>query len=246
MFEEVEKLVNGKRPQILPTNIDKNVLPSTFANYFKTKIDKLRNSSSTTNCGLLTHPPELDSPERLTEFTLLNSDKIRSIIVTSPSKSCTLDPIPTTFLTECIDGLLPTILEIINSSIASGYIPDVFKSALVTPIIKKPNLDPNALGNYRPVSNLPFVSKVLERDVLPQPLSHLHSNYLHPVQQSAYRRYHSTVMALLRVHNDILRAVDDVNEALLILLDFSSAFDTIDHCLFFQRLEMRFGFFLEL
>lgn len=57
--------------------------------------------------------------------------------------------------------MLPITLEIINSSLVSGHIPDALKSALVTPIIKKPNLDPNVLGNYRPVSNLPFVSKVL-------------------------------------------------------------------------------------
>ncbi|KAK2558521.1 hypothetical protein P5673_019239 [Acropora cervicornis] len=113
--------------------------------------------------------------------------------------------------------MLPITSEIINSSLVSGHTSDALKSALVRPIIKKPNLDQNVLEHA-----------VLE---LPQLLSQLHLNDLHPVLQLAYRRCHSTETALLRVHNDLLRAVDDGNEALLILLDFSSAFDTSDHCL---------------
>ena len=181
-------------------------------------------------------------PVHLTEFALPDADEIRSIVMRSPSKSCSLDPLPTVLLKECIDVLLPIIMSIINSSLASGSVPSVFKSALVTPCIKKLKLDSNILNNYRPISNLRFLSKVLERAVLPQLLSYLHENKLYPEFQSAYRPCHSTETALLRVQNDLLRILDEGNEAFLILLDFSAAFDTIDHGLLLQRLEKRFGF----
>lgn len=115
-------------------------------------------------------------------------------------------------------------------------------AAQVIPCIKKPNLEPNDVANYRPISNLCFLSKLLERAVLPQLLSHLRSNNLYPKFQSAYRSCHSTETALLRVHNDLLRVVDEGNEALVIPLDFSSAFDTIDHGILIHRLQNRYGF----
>ena len=81
----------------------------------------------------------------------------------APSKQCPSDPIPTWLLKDCIDVLSPPILNIINKSIDSSQVPSVFKESIVTPLLKKPTLDPEALKNYRPVNNLPFVSKILEK-----------------------------------------------------------------------------------
>lgn len=240
LFREVDMLVHGRKAMILPTNIVKSDLPAAFGDHFKSKVVNLR--SSTTDSEHLFALPENTCSVHLTEFILPDADEIRSIVMRSPSKSCSLDPVPTVLLKECIDVLLPIIMSIINSSLASGSVPTVFKSALVTPCIKKPKLDANILNNYRPISNLRFLSKVLERAVLPQLLSYLHENKLYPEFQSAYRPCHSTETALLRVQNDLLRILDEGNEAFLILLDFSAAFDTIDHCLLLQRLEKRFGF----
>ena len=77
-------------------------------------------------------------------------------------------PIPTPLLLECLDVLLPSITQIINDSLQSGVVPSLFKSAIVKPLLKKPTLDQNNLKNYRPVSNLMFLSKVLEKVVLQQ------------------------------------------------------------------------------
>ena len=95
--------------------------------------------------------------------------------------------------------------------------------------VKKPSLDPNQLKNYRPVSNLPFLSKILERIVLSQLLAHLDRyNLLSPVQ-SAYRPQYSTETALLKMVDDILTALDKGDIAFLALLDLTAAFDAIDH-----------------
>ena len=175
------------------------------------------------------------------EFQCVTLKQVESVIMKSPTKSCPLDPIPTIMLKECLDVLIAPITNIINLSLSTGVVPEVLKIARVLPLIKKQSLDPDVLANYRPISNLPFLSKVLERIVALQLHEHLSTCDLYPKLQSAYRRFHSTETALLRVHNDLLMTVDSGNEALLFLLDFSAAFDTIDHDILFHRLEYRFG-----
>ena len=96
-------------------------------------------------------------------------------------------------------------------------------------------------GNYRPVSNLCFLSKLLERVANEQLLDHLRSNNLIPEHQSAYRKSHSTETALLKVTSDALLAADRGMVTLLGLLDLSAAFDCVDHRIFLRRMEVSFG-----
>ena len=93
-------------------------------------------------------------------------------------------------------------------SLTSGIVPNCFKQAIIKPLLKNYSLDPNVLSNYRPVSNLPFLSKVLERLVINQLMNHIKSNVLQEVYQSAYKSMHSTESALLKVTSDILEIVD--------------------------------------
>ena len=137
--------------------------------------------------------------------------------------------------------LLPSITNIINVSLAEGVVPSCFKHALVTPLLKKKDLDTNVLKNYRPVSNLPFLSKILEKIVLKRLLDHLDKNNLHEVYQSAYKANHSTETALLKVFSDICTSLDDKNLCLLTMYDLSAAFDTIDHDILLTRLGASFG-----
>uniref|UniRef100_A0A672JBF0 Reverse transcriptase domain-containing protein n=1 Tax=Salarias fasciatus TaxID=181472 RepID=A0A672JBF0_SALFA len=106
---------------------------------------------------------------------------------------------------------------------------------------KKPNLDPDILANYRPISNLPFISKVLEKVVVKQLYRHLQDNSLFEKFQSGYRAYHSTETALVKVTNDLLLAADAGLVSILVLRDLSAAFDTIDHNILLQRLECEVG-----
>ena len=103
-------------------------------------------------------------------------------------------------------------------------------------------LDHNDLNNYRPVSNLCFIAKILEKLVLSQVSSYLNSHNLYNTCQSAYRPGHSTETALLKVVNDLFLSLNKGNISVLALLDFSSAFDTIDHTILVHRLHTDFGF----
>ena len=111
----------------------------------------------------------------------------------------------------------------VNMYMSSGTVPPTFKMALVTPLLKTATLDPTTLKNYRPVSNLPNLSKVLELIVLGRLLDYLNITNQHESHQSAYRPLHSTETALLRVSNDILMALDQHKAAMLVLLDLSAA-----------------------
>ena len=125
--------------------------------------------------------------------------------------------------------------------LAEGFVPESLKFAIVMPLLKKSNLDHNLFKNYRPVSSLTFIFKVLERVVAKQLNEHMTQNDFHEPLQSAYKRYHSTETALLKVHNVIMWAVERKGVTILLLLDLSSAFDTIDHKVLITRLSNILG-----
>jgi len=133
------------------------------------------------------------------------------------------------------------IAVFVNKSLTTGCFTDEFKEAIVRPLPKRDGLDSGDLKNYRPVSNLPFISKLLESVVESRLLAHINGNNLLPGWQSAYRRFHSTETAVTKVFNDLLPAVDRGQTSVLCLFDLSAAFDTVDHGPLLQRLERQFG-----
>ena len=140
------------------------------------------------------------------------------------------------------DSILPSHTDLFRSSLASGIFTQCFKSALVTPILKKKCLDHNDLSNYRPVSNPCFIAKILEKLVLSQDSAYLNSHNLYNTCQSAYRPGHSMETALLKVVSDLFLSLSKGNISVLALLDFSSTYDTIDHPIIVHRLHTDFGF----
>ena len=135
----------------------------------------------------------------------------------------------------------PSLLVFINSCLRLGTVPAAFKHAVVRPLLKKPNLDPSVLSNFRPVSNLPFLSKVLEKVVFIQLQSFLEDNSVLEKFKSEFRSRHSTESALLKVHNDIALSVDAKCPVALVLLDLTAAFDTVDHAVLLLRLSNYVG-----
>ena len=135
------------------------------------------------------------------------------------NKQCQLDPIPTRVVKQCCDLLAPAISAIINNSFTNGEFPNSLKSAIVRPIIKKTNMDPFDLKSWRPISNLSFLSKLVERVAVSRLNEHLWRYNLLPPRQSAYRAHHSTETAVTAVVNDIAQSVDGGQLCALVLLD---------------------------
>ena len=124
---------------------------------------------------------------------------------------------------------------LINASLSAGIVPLKFKQALVTPLLKKPGLDSNDMKNLRPVSNLPFISKIVKKVVLTQLRNHLSSNNLSEICQSAYRKDHGTETAAASVLGGLLVSADEKLASLVALLDLSAVFVdltswTIQYC----------------
>jgi hypothetical protein len=213
-----------------------------FSDFFCQKISTIRqtidSSSNIAHLGVV-DKPFCGNPLKL--FSDVSQAAVSALLKKMAPKTCELDPIPTALLFDCSDEVVPALTYVLNESLRSGTFPTVFKQAVVKPLLKKPTLDPNELKNFRPVSNLSFFSKLLEKVVMSQLLDHLNINKLWPRFQSAYRACHSTETALLRVLNDLLTACDDGQVSVLILLDLSAAFDTIDHDILLHRLEHTFG-----
>ena len=166
---------------------------------------------------------------------------MRKIIDGSPSKSCDLDPIPTFLVKDYLDTLLPFITRLCNASIHEACLPESQKKAIITPVIKKAGLDVGDVRNYRPISGLTFMSKVIEKVVARQLVAYLACHDLLPKFQSGFRRGHSTETAVLRMLSDIFAAIDRGRVVLLALLDVSAAFDTVDHDILLERLSTSFG-----
>ena len=206
---------------------------------FEDKILKLRNELDSSSLGQSFE--EQTTTHCLGEFQPTTSEEIVKLLTESPNKNYELDKVPTWMLKTFLKELAPALTSIVNESLSSSDIPKQFKHALVRPLIKKSTLDAEVLNNFRPVSNLNFISKLIEKIVSKRLRDYISVTGLGTKLQSAYRPGHSTETALLRVHNDLVQHVEQGNCAMLVLLDLSAAFDTIDQGIVLSRLSNVFG-----
>ena len=229
--------IQDSHNKILPSIKPPQLLADRFVEFFTEKIRSTFSASANLQHITPDSPPPLCSPL----FSTVTEDQVTKIITNSPSKSCSLDPWPTFLVQDYLDILITPITSIINASIIKDKCPNFFKPAHVTPILKKASLDKEVFKNHRPVSNLNFISKILERVVAVQLQTHLDEAGLMTAFQSAYRKHHSTESALLNIQNDILINIAKGSVTALTLLDLSAAFDTIDHTILLDRLNVYCG-----
>ena len=143
-------------------------------------------------------------------------------------------------LKKVVPTIIQLLTKLVNESLQTGKFSDDLKEALVKPLLKRISLEP-IFKNYRPVSNLPFMGKLMERCVIDQLMDHIHANNLMELLQSAYKSCHSTETALFKVKADILKVMDNQEVTCLVLLDLSAAFNTVDHKILLNWLDNHFG-----
>ena len=250
VYKTTNYLTGNKNTAVLPSFSDKAELANDMSKFFKDKIDNIRKDIETCIAGSVNHTnyevsssspePIFDCP--MDNFKLVDSAIVKKVIKNMNNKGHPNDPVPVWIVKECLDELADIISEIANRSFSENTFPDSLKHAIVRPTIKDSDGDKEDFKNYRPVSNLTFLSKVLEKLASIQLQDHLSSQNLYPESQSAYRKGYSCETALLKVVNDIQKEVEKQNMVALVMLDLSSAFDTIDKDLLLEKLENDFGF----
>jgi Reverse transcriptase (RNA-dependent DNA polymerase) len=221
-----------------PTEEEPAISPIALSEFFNKKTELIRESTKDSNL------PVFDIGQNsysLPAFDEVTPDEVEKLLGDSTTKQCELDIVPVWIIKTLRTVFAPILALLINISILQTTLPASHKRAIVRPRLKKPSLDPSDPASYRPVSNLSFISKLIERVIHRQLSTFVETNQLLPSTQSGFRRFHSTETAVVKVYNDIVTALDAGLITVLFLLDFSAAFDCVDPAILLQVLEAKFG-----
>ena len=211
-------------------------LAEEFASHFMNKINNIRDSF---DVFPKYNPPFRHIP-KLTQFNRVTVGEVEEMVNNMQAKACDSDPVPAKVFKEIAPLIVDEIAEIVNISLTEGDFATSWKVATIKLLLKKPSLEP-LLKNYRPVSNLTFMSKLLERCMLKQFNRHTEQYQLMPSYQSAYRQNHSCETSLVKLTNDILWSMEEQCITAVLALDLSAAFDTVDHDILLQVLRNQYG-----
>ena len=216
-------------------------LAELFSAHYVAKITQLH--SHLTVASVPSHPPlpaeddECSVAELLGDFQPATVETIRKLSLAVSNKVCPrIDVLTTVLLKSHMTTLAPVLTRLVNSSIKSSTVPAAMKHAIITPLLKNPGIDVDNMSSYRPISKLSFVSKVLEKHIAIQIQDHMETRDLFDAYQSAYRPHHSCETAIVRIQDDILKSLDSHKYVILVLLDLSSAFDSVDHDILMNKL----------
>ena len=233
LYRTVNKLTGKNMQPVLPTAESDTALANTFGEYYTSKVKKIRHDIECNTAINSTENFCFTDNHSTTRFSFLDrlepatDNEIRDIIQKRGLNCCFIDPLPSTLTKANVEMLIPVWTHLVNLSLSQGTMVQL-KHADIIPILKAYDLDPELHSNFRPVSNLQFLGKLIERVVLKRLNTHLSENNLHVLNQYGYKTAHSTESILIKITNDILIASDRKTATVLLLLDLSSAFDTVD------------------
>ena len=247
--KDTYKIVNNLMDRNTSRNIKPNskpdeVLSEELKDYFQKKVEEIYcnlDSTTVTGSNMFSEFSKPWARDTWKDFEPLTYNDLDGVIRDINKKEYEDDPIPVKLLMQCLEEVKPIILFIVNDSLKTGIFPEALKSALVRPSIKDENGDTESYKNYRPISNLPFLSKVIEKSVHRQLENYLQRQNLHAEFQSGYKSHHSCETATLAIYNDLLCITDSKSKIILLLLDLSAAFDTVNHSLLLQKLRNSYG-----
>ena len=241
LYAVVNELIDNKKEIVLPQSASDVELANEFQKFFKEKIEKIRTSFTPTSKSVV---QQMDNPDltKLLSFEPTTEEEVRQIVKTFGIKCSPEDPAPASLLNSNIDVFVPFWVEIANLSLESGSM-EGLKNAVVIPLIKELTslTDTGKFKNYRPVSNLLYISKIIERIVDMRLREHMARNNLLLDKNYGYEKNHSTEHLMIKVVNDLYESFDTNTPAVLVLLDLSAAFDTVDHYKLLKILEKEIG-----
>ena len=236
LYHTINGLIKRENENPLPANRSSQDLAQHFSDFFSQKVAKI--ASHLQNYPNY-KPPSRDVPQ-LSSFNQETLESVSKIITKLGNKQCELDKFPVHILNNNKEASVPNITKLVNKSLTSGQFPDHWKQALVKPLIKKPSLGP-VDTNYRPVSNLIYLGKVIERAALQQIVQHCERNGLLPKFQSAYRKGFSCETMLIKLADLILNHMETGRISAVVLMDLSAAFDTVNHTILLETFEKFYG-----
>ncbi len=236
LFKVINKLLYCKYEQQLPASDD---VVYRFADFFRDKIQKIRLDLPSCQVSTSFHSTAepLSTTSFLPDFHPISEADVEKIIKRSYTIFCSLDPIATWLLKDCVTVILPLITNIINLSLSQCEMSESFKEAILILLLKKILLNPEILKLFSLVCNLACVSNIIEMVVDDQVTVYMDENYLHEIFQSAYKIFHSTETTMVHIKNDLLSVLDDGNAILVVCLDLNAAVDMVDHEILLTRLE---------
>ena len=243
VYKHANRLLFMKEDTPLPTG-DNVEIAREFNTFFTNKIDKIMEYLDTLPTSVDDHlylEKNCSTNAQFHCFDTISFHRTKELISCLSTKTCELDPMPTHFLKANIHEIMPIICHVVNKSLSEGVFPDDLKLALLRPLLKKAGLDVSQNKNYRPVSNLPYLGKIIEKEACNQIVLHASKTGNTEKYQSAYARNRSTETALLDVMTNVYKEVDKGRVVCLVLLDLSAAFDTVIPELLLNRLHYRFG-----
>ena len=235
LYQIMYGLTGEINKQNWPKSDSNEQLAEDFAEFFLSKIVRIREQFKDL--------PQFETYQhdipKFCKFAPLTETEVHTHIMSMKTKSCELDLLPTKILKEVLPNCISAITKLVNLSLESVFA-DNWKSAIVRPLIKKIGLD-LVFKSFRPVSNLSFVSKLVEKAALKQFLDHCYDYNLIPDHQSAYRENHSCETAVIKLVNEILWCMENQKILTCIFMDLSAAFDTVDHDILLSILEQQYG-----
>ena len=228
LYSVVNQLLDNKQDKVLPDSKDDAQLANDFMSYFIDKIRKIRLKFDNGGQPLSATCPTVPNV-KLSSFEPTNCGEILQIVKSFGIKCSPDDPMPSDILKKITNTFVPIWTELVNLSLSEGSM-DCLKSAILLPLIKdlENYMVKDNFKNYRPVSNLQYIGKLIERVISIRLNKHLEDNNLHSNIQYGYRKGHSTETLLLKIVNDLLINCDEQKPSILMLLDLSAAFDTVD------------------
>ena len=191
LFHSINCLLHRIPEKHYPICGSTNELCNKFADFFSEKILKIRNQLDALQTDASSNFQHFDNVNMdcgLTEFPPTSIEELSRLVKKISTKSCSLDPVPATLLSYCIDDLLPIIQTVVNSSFESAVVPTSLKKAVLSPLLKKQDLDFETFSNFRPISNLKFLSKVIEKVAAERLWEYVRVNGLDETLQSAYKK----------------------------------------------------------